>query len=150
MREDEMANDCIFQAIDNQAGTFKRLRDEHAREVTEDYVEMIANLIDQDGEARAVTLAERFGVTPATVNNTLKRLERDGYVTSKPYRAIFLTDNGRVLAKTCKERHQMVCNFLIAIGVDRDIAEADAEGIEHHVSEATISFFRDFVAKQIG
>ncbi len=55
---------------------------------------MIADLIDQDGEARAVALAERFGVTPATVNNTVKRLERDGYVTSKPYRAIFLTDDG--------------------------------------------------------
>jgi len=116
--------------------------------VTEDYVEMIADLIDQDGEARAVSLAERFGVTPATVNNTVKRLERDGYVTSKPYRAIFLTDEGRALAEQCKERHRLVCEFLIAIGVDREVAEADAEGIEHHVSEATLSVFRAFVERQ--
>ncbi|MEQ8394767.1 manganese-binding transcriptional regulator MntR [Thalassobaculum sp.] len=143
-----MTDEDGFRSVEDHAQTFKRLRDEHAREVTEDYVEMIADLIDQDGEARAVSLAERFGVTPATVNNTVKRLERDGYVTSKPYRAIFLTEDGRALADMCKERHRLVCDFLMAIGVDRDVAEADAEGIEHHVSEATLSVFRAFVEKQ--
>ncbi|MFH1806970.1 MAG: manganese-binding transcriptional regulator MntR [Pseudomonadota bacterium] len=129
----------------NQAEVFAQLREAHAREVTEDYVEMIADLIDAEGEARAVALAGRFGVTAATVNNTIKRLERDGFVTSKPYRAIFLTDQGRELAEKCRERHRVVYEFLIALGVDPAIAEFDAEGIEHHVSIQTLEVFRDFV-----
>ncbi|MGB0498414.1 MAG: manganese-binding transcriptional regulator MntR [Rubricella sp.] len=131
----------------SQAETFSRLREAHAREVAEDYVEMIADLIDAEGEARAVSLAERFGVTAATVNNTIKRLERDGYVTSRPYRAIFLTDDGRALAEACRERHRIVTRFLIALGVSPDTAEVDAEGMEHHVSEETLTVFRDFTER---
>ena len=133
----------------NKAEVFAQLRDAHAREVTEDYVEMIADLIEEEGEARSVALAERFGVTAATVNNTIKRLERDGYVTSRPYRAIFLTDKGRELAERCRERHEIVYNFLIALGVDPAIAEFDAEGIEHHVSEETLAVFAVF-AREAG
>ena len=125
----------------NKAEVFARLRDAHAREVTEDYVEMIGDLIAEEGEARSVALAERFGVTAATVNNTIKRLERDGFVTSRPYRSIFLTEKGETLAKKCRDRHQIVYNFLVSIGVDPDTAEFDAEGIEHHVSEETLRVF---------
>ena len=135
-------------SVEDHARTFQRLREDHAREITEDYVEMIAGLIDGEGEARAVDLAERFGVTAATVNNTIKRLERNGYVTSKPYRAIFLTDQGRDLAERCRERHRLVFNFLIAVGVDPETAAADTEGIEHHVSEATLAVFHRFLEAQ--
>ena len=124
------------------AESFTRLRAAHAREVAEDYVEMIADLIDDEGEARAVALAERFGVTAATVNNTIKRLERDGFVTSPPYRAVFLTDAGRALAEACRERHRVVVRFLVSIGVPPSTAEIDAEGIEHHVSAETLAVFR--------
>ena len=86
-------------------------------------------------------------MTPATVNNTLKRLERDGLVTSRPYRSVFLTDAGRALAERCRERHRLVVDFLICLGVDRDIAEIDAEGLEHHVSEQTLERFRQFIEK---
>lgn len=127
---------------DEHAQNFARLRAVHAREVAEDYVEMIADLIDEEGEARSVSLAERFGVTSATVNSTIKRLERDGFVTSKPYRAIFLTDEGRALAEACRERHRVVVQFLISIGVSPATAEIDAEGMEHHVSAETLTIFR--------
>jgi DtxR family manganese transport transcriptional regulator len=136
-----------LRSAEDQARSFDRLRLAHAREVTEDYVEMIADLIDHEGEARAVALAERFGVTPATVNNTVKRLEREGYVTSKPYRSIFLTDRGRELAEACRARHRLVADFLMAIGVAPEKAEADAEGIEHHVSGATLEAFRRFLGR---
>jgi len=128
-----------------QARTFSRVRDAHTRELTEDYVELIADLIDGRGEARAADLAERFGVTAATVNNMTRRLERDGYVTSPPYRSIFLTASGRELAEKCRARHELVRDFLIALGVDRKIADRDAEGIEHHVSVETLEAFRRFV-----
>jgi DtxR family manganese transport transcriptional regulator len=142
-----MAGSSALPPKENQAETFARLRDAHAREVTEDYVEMIADLIAEEGEARAVSLAARFGVTSATVNNTIKRLERDGYVTSRPYRAIFLTEAGQELAAKCRERHRIVYDFLISLGVDPQIAEFDAEGIEHHVSAETLEVFRRFCEK---
>ncbi|OKH87960.1 manganese-binding transcriptional regulator MntR [Thalassospira sp. TSL5-1] len=143
-----MAGGAALPSKENHAETFARLRDAHAREVTEDYVEMIADLIVEEGEARAVSLAERFGVTPATVNNTIKRLERDGFVSSRPYRSIFLTEAGQALADKCRERHQIVYDFLIALGLDAQIAEFDAEGIEHHVSAETLEVFRKFTEAQ--
>ena len=107
---------------------------------------MIADLIEQTGEARAVDLASLFGVTAPTVNATVQRLQKDGLVISRPYRSIFLTPAGHELAAYCKQRHRIVRDFLIAIGVDADVAEQDAEGVEHHVSEITLQKFADFVA----
>ena len=126
---------------------FKRVRDAHQTEMAEDYVELIADLIEEKGEARVVDLSERLGVTKATVNNTIQRLQRDGFVTSQPYRSIFLTDKGRDLAASSRERHRLVREFLIALGIDAETADADAEGIEHHVSEATLAAFRKYLAK---
>ncbi|MFN3623544.1 MAG: manganese-binding transcriptional regulator MntR [Hyphomicrobium sp.] len=130
------------------AKRFRRVRDAHQSETAEDYVELIAELMDEKGEARLVDLAERFGVTKATVNNTIQRLQRDGFVTSEPYRAIFLTDKGRKLAASSRERHLIVRDLLISLGVDPETADADAEGLEHHVSKATLEAFRKHLAKQ--
>ena len=101
-----------------QARSFERVRQAHQREVAEDYVELIADLIDVTGEARAVDLAERLGVTNATVNNTLNRLMREGLVTRQRYRSIFLTEAGRHMAEAARERHRLVRDFLVSLGVD--------------------------------
>ena len=135
------ANDDDPEAS-RQAARFKKVRDAHQTEVAEDYVELIADLIEETGEARVVDLAQRLGVSNATVNNTITRLQRDGLVTSKPYRSIFLTGQGQELATASRERHQIVRDFLIALGVAADVADADAEGIEHHVSNSTLAAFR--------
>ena len=129
------------------AERFQRVRDAHQTELAEDYVELIAELIERNGEARVVELAARLGVTNATVNNTIQRLQRDGLVTSRPYRSIFLTEHGQALATTARERHGVVRDFLIALGVDAETADADAEGIEHHVSDATLEAFRAHLRK---
>ncbi len=130
-----------------QAERFQRVREAHQSELAEDYVELIADLIESTGEARIVDLAGRLGVASATVNNAIQRLQRDGLVTAKPYRSIFLTPLGLDLAAFARERHRIVRELLVAIGVDPAIAEADAEGIEHHVSEATLTAFRAFLAR---
>ena len=130
------------------AERFQRVREAHQTEVAEDYVELIAQLIEKTGEARVVDLADWLGVTNATVNNTIQRLQRDGLVTSKPYRSIFLTDKGRALAEASRRRHEIVRDFLLALGVDSETAETDSEGIEHHVSDATLQAFRQFLAKR--
>ena len=123
---------------------FEQVRNARNSETAEDYTEMIADLIRIAGEARAVDLAKHFGVTGPTVNSIIRRLVRDGLVVSKPYRSIFLTDKGQILADYCKKRHEIVYNFLIKIGVNSDIAKNDAEGIEHHVSAETLSVFEKY------
>jgi DtxR family transcriptional regulator, manganese transport regulator len=132
---------------ERQAKRHQRVRDAHQMELAEDYVELIADLIEQSGEARVVDLAGRLGVTNATVNNTIQRLQRDGLVVSRPYRSIFLTEQGQKLAKASRERHCVVREFLIALGVDAETADADAEGIEHHVSDATLEAFRSYLLR---
>src|SRR3954468_18677175 len=100
-----------------QAENLWQTRREHANEIAEDYVEAIADLVTETGEARVVDLAKRLGVTHVTVNRTIARLQKAGLVTSQPYRAIFLTDKGHHLAVTCKTRHETVVAFLHSLGI---------------------------------
>jgi DtxR family manganese transport transcriptional regulator len=119
----------------------RRTRQEHSQETAQDYVEMIAELIDATGEARVIDLARRLGVTHVTVSRTLQRLRRDGLITSLPYRAIFLTAAGKRLSDESRHRHEVVVEFLQSIGVPDAVAHSDAEGIEHHVSRETLEAF---------
>jgi len=129
-----------------RAALFQRVRDDHSVEIAEDYVELISDLIEIIGEARLVDLASQLGVSRPTVNATIQRLQKEGYVDSKPYRSIFLTDKGRELADWSRARHKVVLEFLHAIGVPPETAEADAEGMEHHVSDATLRAFEKVTA----
>ena len=127
--------------ITDSAAKFDRIRRAHQSEVAEDYVEMISDLIAETGEARTVDLAARFGVTSPTVNAIIRRLQREDLVETRPYRSIFLTEAGKALAEASRERHRIVRDFLVTIGVPHAIAEEDAEGVEHHVSEETLAVF---------
>jgi DtxR family manganese transport transcriptional regulator len=129
-------------------GDSARRRQDHSQELAQDYVEMIAELIDKTGEARLTDLARGLGVTHVTASHTIKRLQRKGLVTSEPYRSIFLTSSGRTLAKESRDRHETVVRFLTALGVPPSVAESDAEGIEHHVSGETLAAFVRFLRKR--
>lgn len=134
-------------APDVHARQHARVREAHQTELIEDYVELIADLIDTKGEARAVEVARRLGVRQATVGKMVGRLRELGLIESEPYRAIFLTDEGRRMAEASRERHAVVLRFLRAIGVSEETAMADAEGIEHHVSEETLQAFQRVAAR---
>ena len=127
------------------ADSFRRSRRDRANEITQDYVEAIADLSASLGEARVTDLARRLGVTHVTVNRTLARLQAAGFVSTKPYCAIFLTNTGRKLADECKQRHGTVVAFLQSLGVSAQVAELDAEGIEHHVSPETLAAFERLI-----
>ncbi len=124
-----------------RAAAFRRMREAHRTEMAEDYVELIGDLIAATGEARLTDLAEHVGVTSATAAKVVQRLQRVGLVQSRPYRSIFLTADGETMAEASRRRHHVVQDFLRALGIDDMTAEADAEGIEHHVSEATLAAF---------
>ncbi|WP_044044540.1 manganese-binding transcriptional regulator MntR [Octadecabacter antarcticus] len=130
---------------DAQARNFLRVRDAHRREIVEDYVEMISELGRTQGDVRTGHLAERFGVSNATVSNHVQRLVSEGMILELPYQPLVLTDAGRNLAETSRRRHVLVRDFLISLGVDAETAEADAEGIEHHVSEQSLAAFAKFI-----
>ena len=113
----------------------------HRDETAEDYVEAIAQLIAAHGQARVKHLAEHMGVSHVTVTRTVARLQRDGLVTTEPYQPIELTPRGKRMAAASEKRHRIVLDFLVAAGVGPKQAEIDAEGIEHHVSPATLKAF---------
>ena len=133
--------------IEFNSDRFEQVRNARNTETAEDYTEMIADLIRESGEARAVDLAKHFGVTGPTVNSIIRRLVRENLVISKPYRSIFLTEKGQILADYCKKRHEIVYNFLIKIGVNSETAKNDAEGLEHHVSAETLNVFEKYNKK---
>jgi DtxR family manganese transport transcriptional regulator len=128
---------------------FSRTRKDHASEQAEDYVEAIAEIEARLGKCRCADLARLFGVSHVTVVKTIARLEAKRLVQTKPYAPITLTRKGCQLAKLAKQRHELVLEFLLAIGVDSETARADAEGIEHHVSPATLDCFRRFTRSRV-
>ena len=124
-----------------RAAAFRRMRDARSSEVAEDYVELVGDLIAETGSARLTDLADCLGVAPATAAKALQRLQRDGLVETRPYRSITLTPAGEAIAEASRERHRIVHEFLIALGVSEETAEGDTEGIEHHVSPETLTLF---------
>jgi DtxR family manganese transport transcriptional regulator len=137
--------DFAARTAELQASALRQTRRGHASEVAEDYVEAVADLTASVGEARAVDLARRLGVTHVTVIRTVARLKRQGYLSSQPYRSIFLTEKGLRLAAQARQRHKLVVSLLRALGVPEEVAQNDAEGIEHHVSPETLAAIRHFL-----
>ena len=131
-----------------QARRFGKARAARASALIEDYVELISDLLATEGEARPTDIARRLGVSHATVIKTVARLKKAGVATSRPYRGIFLTEAGQALAGRVRSRHRLVVEVLLAIGVPMEAAEADAEGIEHHVSATTIDAFDRFLRER--
>lgn len=130
-----------------RALSFRKTRADNASETAQDYVEAIAELLHSNRVARPADLARMFGVSHVTVIRTVARLRRDGLATAKPHRSIRLTSRGAALAAECRKRHELVVAFLLALGVPCAAAESDAEGIEHHLSRATINAMRSFLRK---
>ena len=127
--------------------SFKKVRDAHKTENTEDYLEIIADLLNTKGEARIVDIASRLDIAQATANKTIQRLQNQGFLKKEPYRSIFLTLKGQEVASVSKKRHIIVLTFLKNLGLDARTAEADAEGIEHHVSDKTLKKMEQFNKK---
>lgn len=129
------------------ADRFERARNARAAAAHEDYVELIAELTVEYGEARTADIARRLGVTQPTAAKALSRMKRDGLVVARPYRGVFLTAEGAAMAERVRARHQVVLATLKALGVPAAAAEADAEGIEHYVSDATLDAFKRFLSR---
>ena len=104
----------------------------------EDYLEAIHQLQQEKGYVSTIELASRLGVKPPTVSSMVARLAKDGYVDYEPYRGMRLTDVGTKVARSVIRRHETIEEFLSMLGVDKAVASADAEGIEHHLQPSTV------------
>lgn len=138
--------DAGLPDADAHSEAFRQTREARRSAIAADYVELIADLIEDGGEARQVDIAARLDVAQPTVAKMLQRLAAEGLVSRRPYRGVFLTEEGQRLAAESRQRHQTVEALLCALGVNRETARIDAEGIEHYVSEATLEAFKAFLA----
>jgi len=144
-RERRAETPARLPAERTHARRFGKTRSAQSSALLEDYVELIADLLATSGEARPTDIARRLGVSHVTAIRTISRLTRDGVTMARPYHGVFLTQTGRALAARVRARHRVVVNVLIALGVPNEAAEADAEGMEHYVSDSTLKAFALFL-----
>ena len=111
----------------------------------EDYLEVIYELIQHKGYATTVDISKYLNVSSPSVTKMLQRLSDGGHVNYEKYRGITLTDAGVAIARNIHERHGVLADFLVMIGVDPDTANRDAEGIEHHLHPETLKKLEEFV-----
>src|SRR5882757_6945053 len=100
----------------------------------EDYLERILELINTKGYARVVDIAERLGISQASVTNMVQRLDAEGLLQYEKYRGLILTTAGESLAINITRRHESLTEFLNLLGLDAETVYRDVEGMEHHVS----------------
>ncbi len=142
-----LADGLPLEPRETQARRFGRARVARSTEVLEDYAELIDDLVREGGQARATEIARRLGVSHVSAVKAVARLQREGFAMSQPYRGVTLTDEGTALAARVRARHLLVVDLLLAVGVPPEDARADAEGIEHHVSPATLAAFARFLGR---
>jgi Mn-dependent DtxR family transcriptional regulator len=111
----------------------------------EDYLERIHELIEEKGYARVVDIAESLKVREASVSSMVQRLGEQGYLNYERYRGLILTDKGREVACRIQRRHETLARFFSLLGIDVDTQRRDIEGIEHHLSAATVDLLADLV-----
>ena len=124
----------------------EKVLERKSTEATEDYLEMIDSLVLEKGFASTSDVAERMGVSKPTVTSIVKKLHREGYLLHEPYRGMALTESGRSLARSMKDRHEILRRLLILIGVPKEIATSDAERIEHGMHPETVRRIRKLVS----
>lgn len=111
----------------------------------EDYLERIYKLIDEKGYARVSDIAEGLEVHPSSVTKMIQKLDKDNYLVYEKYRGLVLTSKGKKMGKRLVDRHQLLEEFLEAIGVQEEHIYRDVEGIEHHLSWDSITCIETLV-----
>jgi DtxR family transcriptional regulator, Mn-dependent transcriptional regulator len=112
---------------------------------SEDYLEMILMLREKKGYARSIDIASELGVTKPSVSYAVKRLRENGYIKVDADGLITLTEPGLEIASRMYERHRLLTDFLLSLGVAEKTARADACKIEHDLSsESFVAIRRHF------
>ena len=111
----------------------------------EDYLEVIYELVQQKGYATTVDISSYLNVSSPSVTKMMQKLDETGYLIYEKYRGIKLTYEGIRIARNIRNRHGLLAEFFMIIGVDEETANNDAEGIEHHLHPETMKKLEEFI-----
>ncbi|MDW0137891.1 MAG: transcriptional regulator MntR [Nitrososphaeraceae archaeon] len=111
----------------------------------EDYLEVIYELVQQKGYATTVDISSYLNVSSPSVTKMMQKLDETGYLNYEKYRGIKLTNEGIRIARNIRNRHGLLAEFFMIIGVDEETANNDAEGIEHHLHPETMRKLEEFI-----
>ena len=112
----------------------------------EDYLERIHELIEEKGYARVVDIASSLGLKQASVTSMVQKLDELGYLNYEKYRGLVLTEKGKAVATRIQRRHETLSRFFSLFGLDEQTQRQDIEGIEHHLSPATVDILADLAS----
>ena len=104
---------------------------------SEDYLETMLVMQERHGYVRSIDIAAELGVTKPSVSYATKRLRENGYILMDKEGLITLTEKGLEIAERMYERHRLLAQFFMRLGVDEETAREDACKIEHDLSDAT-------------
>ncbi len=116
----------------------------------ENYLEQLLLLSREKQKVRAVDLCAALGFSRPTVSVMLRELRESGFVVVSDNGGLLLTEQGERLAQKIYERHCLITELLVALGVSRETAREDACKIEHDISEETLRCLRRFLDKTGG
>ncbi|MDP9211048.1 MAG: transcriptional regulator MntR [Thermoproteota archaeon] len=111
----------------------------------EDYLEVIYELILEKGYATTVDISSYLNVSSPSVTKMMQKLDETGYLKYEKYRGIKLTNEGIRIARNIRNRHGLLAEFFMIIGIDEETANNDAEGIEHHLHPETMKKLEEFI-----
>ncbi len=119
------------------------------QEAAENYLECILILGKEKGQVRSIDVAHRLEVSKPTVSVTMKHFREDGYIEVDSDGFLILTQKGREIAERIYERHVVLTELLVALGVDEKTAREDACRIEHDLSETTFARIKEHLHQKL-
>ena len=114
------------------------------------YLETVYILSKRGGAVRAVDVGEFMGYSKPSVSRAMGLLKQGGYVTADKDGFLSLTAEGLAIAEKMFERHTLLTDFLVHLGVDPDTADADACKIEHHLSDTSFEAIKRHAERVLG
>ena len=117
----------------------------HSSTRKEDYLEIIAELVELKGYATTLDISRYMNVSAPSVTKMLQRLDENGFLEYEKYHGINLTSKGKEIAEGIRQKHGILLEFFEILGVGFDTANQDTEGIEHHLNPKTIKQLRKFI-----
>lgn len=113
-------------------------------ESAENYIETIYMLRREQGDVRSIDIATELGFSKPSVSVAMKNLRENGYIEVDSMGFITLTEKGLEIAERMYERHTLLTEFLVGLGVDAETAAEDACRIEHVISEESFEAIKRF------
>ena len=117
------------------------------QESAENYLETILMLKEEKGAVRSIDIARKMDFSKPSISRAMSLLRENGYITMDKEGWLELTDAGRAIAEQVYERHRLLSQWLIALGVEPQVAREDACKIEHDISSQTFECIRAHIAK---